>query len=204
MPCTLGALEAASIDLRSLSNGSFGSLSSLSRGSWGGSLRAGSAAIGSSPLLDYFGHLAASRGAGGWDPVAVAALTNSAARLSSNESAVVRALADAAAADVAAAGGGGGVKARSLAGPAGSSAVVAGKRPGPRVTAAAPAAASAAAAADVDHDALEQQPPPRGRLTPEALSQGAAAAEGLLTSQVQSVDRYLVQCQMLSMMQQVG
>lgn len=175
-----GALEAASVDLRSLSNGSFGSLSSLSRGSWG-SLHPGSATIGSSPLLDYFGHLAASRGAAGWDPIAVAALTKSAARLSSNDSTVVRALAEAAAADVAAAGGGG-LKACSLTAPAAAAAVVAGKQPSPRLTAAAPTAASAVAAG-ANQDALEQQPPPRGRLTPEALSKGAAAAEGLLTSQ---------------------
>lgn len=182
-------MDAASFDLRSLSNGSFGSWRALQGGLAGGA---------SSPLLDYFGQLAASRwdlsalNPNGLNPATLAALAHT-ARLSSSGAAngpLLRAGAAAAAAEAASLGGGSAPatadRSNEAAGPP---PLLASKRRTvlaawqPEATGS-PAVVVAQAAANTEgEDAPQRRFSPQGRLTPEALLQGAAAAEGLLTSQ---------------------
>jgi hypothetical protein len=177
-------MDASSFDLRSLSNGSVGSLSSwapLQR------LSAGS----TDALRGYFGPFANSSHP--WDPsnYSAAALAQFAhtARLSgsSKGSASLRAVA-AAAVDATKLGD----RASGLAASGGSFDIAAAgplakkkRRTAPAVWP--PAGGQPAAERDAEGDAPERQPSPQGRLTPEALSQGAAAAEAALSSQVSSL-----------------
>jgi hypothetical protein len=171
-----GSMDGSSFDLRSLSNNSVGSLSSwapLQR------LSAGS----TDALRDYFGPFAANSSRP-WDPCnySAAALAQFAhtARLSgsSKGSASLRAVA-AAAVDAA--------KLSETGRASASDAAAAGplakkqRRTAPAVWP--PIDAELAAERGNAEDAPERQPSPQGRLTPEALSQGAAAAEAALSSQ---------------------
>lgn len=175
-------MDASSFDLRSLSNGSVGSLSSwapLQR------LSAGS----TDALRGYFGPFATNASAP-WDPsnYSAAALAQFAhtARLSGTSkcSASLRAVAAAAvdAANLNDASRAGAVDA-AAAGP------LAKKKRRTALAVWPPAGEQPAAGGDAE-EAPERQPSPQGRLTPEALSQGAAAAEAALSSQVRVLLRF--------------
>ena len=168
-----GSLDASNFDLRSLSNNSVGSLSSWAPAQ---RLSAGS----TDALRDYFGPFAANPSTP-WDPAnysaaALAAFAHT-ARLSGNSkgSASLRAVAAAA------------VDAAKLSDAGRADAAAAGpltkkqRRTAPAVW----PRAGAEPTPETDAEAApERQPSPQGRLTPEALSQGAAAAEAALSSQV--------------------
>jgi hypothetical protein len=177
-----GSMDASSFDLRSLSNGSVGSLSS-----WAPLQRL--SASSTDALRGYFGPFAANSSTP-WDlsNYSAAALAQFAhtARLSGNSkgSASLRAVA-AAAVDAAKASRPSGLAAGSGSFEAAAAGPLAKKK---RRTAPAvwPPTDVQPAAGGVAEEAPERQPSPQGRLTPEALSQGAAAAEAALSSQVRS------------------
>jgi hypothetical protein len=183
-PLHAGSFDASSFDLRSLSKGSLSAGSVGSPASWAPlqRLSAGS----TDALRGYLGQFAAA--ANPWDPAsystaALAAFAQT-ARLSSSArgGASLRAVA-AAAVDPASPNAGG---------PAADGGIADGAAAGPlakKQRRTAPAlrqtvAVELAAARDGAEEAPGQQQAPRGRLTPEALSQGAAAAEAALSSQV--------------------